>query len=152
MQLDYILMDVFTTTPLSGNPLAVVREADGLLDDRMQAIANEFGLSETVFLTRPRQATHTAGVRIFTPRTELAFAGHPTVGAAAALALVASPGAASAVNTRCCSRRKARRSWSSTTAAVPMARAVIRRWRKAWPTRSRKPAAWPWRRPPTCRR
>lgn len=87
MQLDYILMDVFTTTPLSGNPLAVVRDADALLDDRMQAIANEFALSETVFLTRPRQATHTAGVRIFTPRTELAFAGHPTVGAAAALAL-----------------------------------------------------------------
>ena len=87
MKLSYLLLDVFTTTPLSGNPLAVVEKGDGLLDNQMQAIAKEFGLSETVFLTRPSQDRHTAGVRIFTPAIELPFAGHPTVGAAAVLGL-----------------------------------------------------------------
>jgi trans-2,3-dihydro-3-hydroxyanthranilate isomerase len=87
MKLDYLLLDVFTTSPFAGNPLAVVAAADGLLDDQMQAVAREFGLSETVFLTRPRHERHTCGVRIFTPAVELPFAGHPTIGAAAVLAL-----------------------------------------------------------------
>ncbi|MBI4920565.1 MAG: PhzF family phenazine biosynthesis protein [Devosia nanyangense] len=87
MKLDYILMDVFTTERLSGNPLAVVMKADGLLDDQMQAIAGEFNLSETVFITRPKTERHSAAVRIFTPTVELPFAGHPTVGAAVALGL-----------------------------------------------------------------
>lgn len=87
MKLNYVLLDVFTKTPLAGNQLAVVLKAEGLLDNQMQAIAAEFGLSETVFLTRPQNERHTAGVRIFTPRTELPFAGHPTIGAATVLAL-----------------------------------------------------------------
>jgi trans-2,3-dihydro-3-hydroxyanthranilate isomerase len=87
MKLNFLLLDVFTTQPLSGNQLAVVLKADGLLDDQMQAIAREFALSETVFLTRPQNERMTAGVRIFTPATELPFAGHPTVGAAVVLAL-----------------------------------------------------------------
>jgi trans-2,3-dihydro-3-hydroxyanthranilate isomerase len=87
MQLDYLLLDVFTTERLKGNPLAVVLNADPLLDDQMQAIAGEFNLSETVFIKRPQAIKHTAAVRIFTPSVELPFAGHPTVGAAVALGL-----------------------------------------------------------------
>lgn len=87
MKLNYLLLDVFTRERLKGNPLAVVMKADGLLDDQMQAIANEFNLSETVFVCRPKAERHTAAVRIFTPSVELPFAGHPTVGAAVALGL-----------------------------------------------------------------
>ncbi len=87
MKLDYVLLDVFTRTRLSGNPLAVVLRADGLLDDQMQRIAGEFNLSETVFITKPRTERHSAAVRIFTPQRELPFAGHPTVGAAVVLGL-----------------------------------------------------------------
>ncbi len=87
MKLNYVLLDVFTTSRLSGNPLAVVLKADGLLDDQMQAIAAEFNLSETVFVQKPQSERHTAAVRIFTPRVELPFAGHPTVGTAVVLGL-----------------------------------------------------------------
>lgn len=87
MRLNYLLLDVFTRERLKGNPLAVVLKADGLLDDQMQAIAGEFNLSETVFINRPQLERHTAAVRIFTPKLELPFAGHPTVGAAVALGL-----------------------------------------------------------------
>lgn len=86
MALDYEIYDVFTDRPLSGNPLAVVYDADDLDAERMQAIAGEFNLSETIFTCRPEQPVHTARVRIFTPRSELPFAGHPTVGCAVALA------------------------------------------------------------------
>ena len=89
MKLNYLLLDVFTTQRLQGNPLAVVLKADGLLDNQMQAIAREFNLSETVFLTKPKSERHTSGVRIFTPELELPFAGHPTVGAAVVLGLQA---------------------------------------------------------------
>lgn len=87
MKLNYLKLDVFTTAGLQGNPLVVVLKADGLLDNQMQAIAREFNLSETAFLTRPRLERHTAGVRIFTPELELPFAGHPTIGAAVVLGL-----------------------------------------------------------------
>jgi len=87
MKLNFLLLDVFTTEALKGNQLAVVLKADGLLDDQMQAIAKEFALSETVFLTRPNLERHTGAVRIFTPQRELPFAGHPTIGAAVVLAL-----------------------------------------------------------------
>src|SRR3569623_3436047 len=87
MKLDYLLLDVFTRDRLSGNPLAVVLRADGLLDNQMQRIASEFNLSETVFLTKPHLDRHSAALRIFTPQVELPFAGHPTVGAAVALGL-----------------------------------------------------------------
>jgi trans-2,3-dihydro-3-hydroxyanthranilate isomerase len=79
-------LDVFTETALAGNPLAVVFNAEGLDDVRMQAIAAEFNLSETVFVFEPRDAINSARVRIFTPKRELPFAGHPTVGAAALIA------------------------------------------------------------------
>jgi len=87
MKLDYLLLDVFTAERFKGNPLAVVLKADGLLDDEMQAIAAEFNLSETVFFVKPQSERNTAAVRIFTPKVELPFAGHPTVGAAVVLAL-----------------------------------------------------------------
>ncbi|WDR03797.1 PhzF family phenazine biosynthesis protein [Devosia algicola] len=87
MALDYLLLDVFTRERLQGNPLAVVLNADGMRDAHMQAIAKEFNLSETVFLTKPAAERNSAAVRIFTPNQELPFAGHPTIGAAIVLGL-----------------------------------------------------------------
>ncbi len=81
-ELRFFTLDVFTETALAGNPLAVVVDADGLDNPRMQAIAREFNLSETVFVLEPRNPVHSARVRIFTPTRELPFAGHPTIGAA----------------------------------------------------------------------
>lgn len=86
MQLAYHTLDVFTENRFGGNPLAVVHDADELDDARMQAIAREFNLSETVFVLKPENAAHSARVRIFTPTAELPFAGHPTIGTAALLA------------------------------------------------------------------
>ncbi len=83
---DYAIYDVFTGSALAGNPLAVVFEADHFSDGQMQAIAREFNLSETVFVLKPGNPAHTARLRIFTSHRELPFAGHPTVGAAVALA------------------------------------------------------------------
>lgn len=80
---DYVLLDVFTEHRLQGNPLAVFPDADGICDREMQAIAGELNLSETVFLLESRTAA--ARARIFTPRRELDFAGHPTVGSAAVI-------------------------------------------------------------------
>lgn len=82
----YAIYDVFTDTRLAGNPLAVVFDADGLEDEAMQRIAGEFNLSETVFVKTPENPAHAARLRIFTPGRELPFAGHPTVGAAIAIA------------------------------------------------------------------
>ncbi|MBJ6986561.1 MULTISPECIES: PhzF family phenazine biosynthesis protein [unclassified Devosia] len=87
MKRDYLLLDVFTRSPLRGNPLAVLTDATGLLDDEMQAIAKEFNLSETVFFLKPVSERNAASIRIFTPTQELPFAGHPTVGAAVVLGL-----------------------------------------------------------------
>lgn len=87
MKLSYFILDVFTDEPLAGNPLAVVRGADHLSDAEMQRIAAEFNLSETVFVRQPRLDYHAASLRIFTPKAELPFAGHPTVGAAVLLGL-----------------------------------------------------------------
>jgi trans-2,3-dihydro-3-hydroxyanthranilate isomerase len=92
----FFTLDVFTVTALAGNPLAVVLDSDRLDDARMQAIAAEFNLSETVFVFEPRNPINTASVRIFTPARELPFAGHPTVGTAALLAHVRSPDALAA--------------------------------------------------------
>src|SRR5262249_40230705 len=77
-----------TEKRFAGNPLAVVLDADELKSDTMQSIAREFGHPETVFVLKPDNLGSTARVRIFTPATELAFAGHPTVGAALVLALL----------------------------------------------------------------
>ena len=73
-------LDVFTATPLLGNPLAVVHDAAGLDDQRMAAIARWTNLSETTFLLPPTDAAADYRVRIFTPARELPFAGHPTLG------------------------------------------------------------------------
>jgi trans-2,3-dihydro-3-hydroxyanthranilate isomerase len=91
MQLRYHVLDVFTEARFGGNPLAVVLDADGLEPARMQTIAREFNLSETVFVLKPQHGAHTARVRIFTPAAELPFAGHPTVGTGALLALLRAP-------------------------------------------------------------
>lgn len=85
----YTILDVFTDRPLAGNPLAVVLDGDGLDDERMQAIAGEFNLSETVFVMKAANPVHAASLRIFTPKRELPFAGHPTVGTAVLLAVQA---------------------------------------------------------------
>ncbi len=82
----YRIYDVFTDKKLAGNPLAVVLDGDDLDTDRMQAIAREMNLSETVFVQTSEQPAHAARLRIFTPGRELPFAGHPTVGTAVALA------------------------------------------------------------------
>jgi trans-2,3-dihydro-3-hydroxyanthranilate isomerase len=86
MQLRYAIVDVFAEAPLQGNPAAVVFDADALEDVRMQAIAREFNLSETAFILKPQDKAHTAHVRLFTPGSEVPFAGHPNIGAAFALA------------------------------------------------------------------
>jgi len=77
----YVVADVFTDTPLTGNQLAVFTDARELDDATMQALALEIGFSETVFVLPPADGGH-ARIRIFTPVTELPFAGHPTLGAA----------------------------------------------------------------------
>jgi trans-2,3-dihydro-3-hydroxyanthranilate isomerase len=86
----YRQVDVFTDTPLRGNPLAVFLNADGLTDDEMQAIAREMNLSESAFVLPPSDDGRVQGadyrLRIFTPGTELPFAGHPSIGTAWVLA------------------------------------------------------------------
>ena len=92
MRRRFVTLDVFTKTRFAGNPLAVVRDSDGLGDAAMQAIAREFNLSETVFLLPPGGPSHRARLRIFTPARELPFAGHPTVGTAALIGIDAGAG------------------------------------------------------------
>lgn len=89
-QLDYFVVDVFTDTPLQGNPLAVVMNTCTLRTEQMQAIARELNLSETTFVERRDAAVERAEgvrVRIFTTQEELNFAGHPTLGTASVLKL-----------------------------------------------------------------
>ena len=88
MELEYFVVDVFTETPLKGNPLAVVMNTAGLTTEQMQAIAREFNLSETTFVERRAAEVERAEgvrVRIFTTQEELNFAGHPTLGTASVL-------------------------------------------------------------------
>ncbi|MFC4223228.1 PhzF family phenazine biosynthesis protein [Lysinibacter cavernae] len=73
-------VDVFTSEPMYGNPVAVVHDADGLSDDQMAAFARWTNLSETTFLLSPTAAEADYRLRIFTPGGELPFAGHPTLG------------------------------------------------------------------------
>ena len=79
-QRTFTQLDVFTDTPLRGNPLAVVHDAQGLSDAQMQAFARWTNLSETTFLLPPTEPGADYRVRIFTPDRELPFAGHPTLG------------------------------------------------------------------------
>jgi trans-2,3-dihydro-3-hydroxyanthranilate isomerase len=77
----YVVCDVFTDRPLTGNQLAVFTDARGLDDATMQALAREMNYSESTFVLPPEQGGH-ARMRIFTPLAELRFAGHPTLGTA----------------------------------------------------------------------
>ena len=86
MGLHFDIVDVFTDRAYAGNPLAVVHRARTLTAGQMQAIAAEFGLSETAFTLPPTTSRATYRLRIFTPTRELPFAGHPSIGAAWALA------------------------------------------------------------------
>ena len=78
-------VDVFTDVPFRGNPVAVVLDADGLTTGEMQTIANWTNLSETTFVCSPTLAGADYKLRIFTPKSEIPFAGHPTIGSAWAL-------------------------------------------------------------------
>lgn len=82
----FVTVDVFTESRFAGNPLAVITDARGLTDSEMQQIAAEFGYSETTFVLPASDPANTAEVRIFTPVTEVPFAGHPNVGTAYVLA------------------------------------------------------------------
>ncbi len=83
----FIQLDVFTDRAFCGNPLAVFPEAEGLTDEKMQQIAREMNLSETVFVLPPEDESALRRLRIFTPSSELPFAGHPVVGTWNCLAL-----------------------------------------------------------------
>ena len=82
---EFKIVDVFTDRPFAGNQLAVVLDAGGVSDARMQEVAREFGFSETTFVSRSERAGCDWRVRIFTPTLELPMAGHPVVGTALVL-------------------------------------------------------------------
>lgn len=82
---DYLVYDVFTDKAFGGNQLAVFPDASALPEDLLQKIAAEFNFSEVTFVYPPSDPHHTAKVRIFTPTTEVDFAGHPTIGTIIAL-------------------------------------------------------------------
>lgn len=82
----FFIADVFTDRPFTGNQLAVFPDAQGLSTRAMQAIAREFNFPESTFVLPPSSPSFAARVRIFTPKAELPFAGHPTLGTAAVLA------------------------------------------------------------------
>ncbi len=89
--LRYFLADVFTDRPFGGNPLAVFPDASELTTSEMQSIARELNLSETTFVAPAPPGAEGHTVRIFTPLTELPFAGHPTIGTALVLDSLAQP-------------------------------------------------------------
>ncbi|MGH7528009.1 MAG: PhzF family phenazine biosynthesis protein, partial [Gemmatimonadales bacterium] len=82
----FVTADVFTDRIFGGNQLAVFPDARGLGTEQMQAVARELNLSETTFVFPPERSEHTRRLRIFTPGTELPFAGHPTIGTGFVLA------------------------------------------------------------------
>ena len=85
MKRSFKVVDVFTARPLLGNPVAVVLDAEGMTTEAMQAVARWTNLSETTFVLPPTTAGADYLLRIFTPRSELPFAGHPTLGSAHAI-------------------------------------------------------------------
>jgi len=102
VQRSFCQIDVFTTTPYLGNPVAVVLDADGLSDDEMQRFARWTNLSETTFVLPPAAEGADYQVRIFTPTAELPFAGHPTLGTCHAwLGRGGSPAAAGEIVQQC---------------------------------------------------
>jgi len=86
MKYAFHIVDVFSSAPFGGNQLAVLPDAAGISTEGMQKIAREFNFGETAFVL-PKNGPNTYRVRIFTPRTELDFAGHPSVGTACALVM-----------------------------------------------------------------
>jgi trans-2,3-dihydro-3-hydroxyanthranilate isomerase len=86
MKYAFQIIDVFSSTPFGGNQLAVLPDAAGISTEGMQKIAREFNFGETTFIL-PKNPANTCRVRIFTPRVELDFAGHPSVGTACALVM-----------------------------------------------------------------
>jgi trans-2,3-dihydro-3-hydroxyanthranilate isomerase len=87
MKYTFQIVDVFSSTPFGGNQLAVLPDAAGISTEGMQKIAREFNFGETTFVLPKKDPANTCRVRIFTPRVELDFAGHPSVGTACALAM-----------------------------------------------------------------
>jgi PhzF family phenazine biosynthesis protein len=87
-------VDVFTAVPFKGNPVAVVLDADALSGEQMQSIAAWTNLSETTFVCAPTDQRADYRLRIFTPRRELPFAGHPTIGVGARYVAPRSPAGA----------------------------------------------------------
>ncbi len=85
MNLNYFLLDVFTSHQFGGNPLAVFPDADHITTRQMQSIAGELNLSETTFIQRATSDGSDCTVRIFTPKHEVPMAGHPTIGTAAVI-------------------------------------------------------------------
>jgi trans-2,3-dihydro-3-hydroxyanthranilate isomerase len=86
MKYTFHIVDVFSSTPFGGNQLAVLPDAAGISTEGMQKIAREFNFGETAFVL-PKNDPNTYRVRIFSPRLELDFAGHPSVGTACALVM-----------------------------------------------------------------
>jgi trans-2,3-dihydro-3-hydroxyanthranilate isomerase len=82
----FVTVDVFTGKAFAGNPLAVFPDARGMTTRQMQQLAREFNYSESTFVLPPKSRKHTAQVRIFTPKNEIPFAGHPNIGTAFVLA------------------------------------------------------------------
>jgi len=87
MKYPFHLVDVFSSTPFDGNQLAILPDAAGISSEGMQKIAREFSFGETAFVLPKNDPANTCRVRIFSPRTELDFAGHPSVGTACALVM-----------------------------------------------------------------
>ncbi len=87
MKYTFHIVDVFSSTPFGGNQLAVLPDAAGISAEGMQKIAREFNFGETTFVLPENEPANTCRVRIFTPRAELDFAGHPTIGTACALVM-----------------------------------------------------------------
>ena len=87
MKYTFHIVDVFSSTPFGGNQLAVLPDAVGISTEGMQKIAHEFNFGETTFVLPKNDPANTCRVRIFTPRVELDFAGHPSVGTACALVM-----------------------------------------------------------------
>jgi len=87
MKYTFHIVDVFSSTPFGGNQLAVLPDAAGISTEGMQKIAREFNFGETTFVLPKNDSANTFRVRIFTPRVELDFAGHPSVGTACALVM-----------------------------------------------------------------
>src|SRR5579862_9344469 len=87
MKYTFHIVDVFSSTPFGGNQLAVLPDAAGISTEGMQKIAREFNFGETTFVLPKNDPANTRRVRIFSPRAELDFAGHPSVGTACALVM-----------------------------------------------------------------